>query len=148
MNTHYFIAAALTVGALIPFQLVFNAQLGTFTKSPYTAALIIFLVGAAVLGFITLFVRQPMPVLIEFIKAPPTMWLGGVIAVLYILAVVIITPKLGVGTTAVMIIAGQILMALLLDHFGAFGNPINAINWYRVVGAVFVISGVYLIRTY
>lgn len=48
------------------------------------------------------------PTIGELAEAPPTVWLGGAIAVLYILDVVIVTPKLGLGSTAVLIIAGQI----------------------------------------
>lgn len=37
-NTVFFVAAAFVTGALVPFQVAFNAQLGAVTKSPFTAA--------------------------------------------------------------------------------------------------------------
>lgn len=146
-NSSVMLIAALITGALIPFQLAFNAQLGGVTKSPYTAGLIIFIVGTIALGAMVVTFRQPLPSAHALMSAPPTIWFGGLIATFYILAIVIVTPKLGIGTTAVLIIAGQILMALVLDHLGAFGNPQVSFNIWRLVGAVLVVSGVALIKT-
>lgn len=146
MQNSVLIGAALATGALVPFQLAFNAQLGAVTKSPFTAGLIVFIVGAAVLATVVAVLRQPLPEFGELMRAPKTVWLGGLIATLYILAIVVVTPRLGIGTTALLVIAGQILTALVLDHFGAFGNPHIAINPQRVIGAALVIGGVFLIR--
>jgi len=52
------------------------------------------------------------------------------IATAYIVAIVLLVPKLGVGVTAILIIAGQIVVALALDHFGAIGAP-----QYRLIAA-------------
>lgn len=146
MNSTHFMTAALITGALVPFQLAFNAQLGAVTKSPYSAGLIVFLVGAATLGVTVVLLRQTLPSIADLVQAPPTIWLGGIIAVLYILAIIVVTPKLGIGTTAVLVIAGQLMTALVLDHFGAFGNALHTINWPRAAGALMVVFGVYLIR--
>lgn len=146
-HTNLLIGAAFLTGAMVPFQLAFNAQLGMVTKSPYTAGLIIFLIGAVAMTIAVVTLRHPFPNLGELMKAPPTIWLGGMIATFYILAVVIVTPKLGVGTTAVLIISGQVLMALLLDHLGAFGSPVHELNWPRIIGALLIIVGVVSIRT-
>ena len=45
MNNTLFISTAFITGSLIPLQLVFNAQLGAITKSPYSATLIVFVIG-------------------------------------------------------------------------------------------------------
>ena len=146
-NTYILTASAFITGALVPFQLAFNAQLGGVTKSPYTAGLIIFLIGAAAMAIAVVLTRQPLPSIQEFARAPATIWLGGLIATLYILAIVILTPKLGVGTTATLVITGQVLMALVLDHFGAFGNPLHQMNWHRFVGAALMVAGVVAIQS-
>ena len=147
-NSLYLVLAALLVGAMIPFQLAFNAQLGVAMKSPYTAGLVIFVVGALAMLIMIAVMKQPLPAANAIVNAPSTAWLGGVLASFYILAVVIVTPKLGVGTTVVLVISGQILFALVLEHFGAFGSMQHTFSWSRALGAVLVIAGVFAIRAH
>lgn len=116
-------------------------------KSPYTAGLVIFVVGAFAMLIMIAVLKQPLPAVNAMFNAPLTAWLGGVLASLYILAVVSVTPKLGVGTTAVLVISGQILVALVLEHFGAFKSSQHTFSWSRAVGAILVIAGVITIRT-
>ena len=134
MNQSVFIAAALITGALLPIQLAFNAQLGGVMKNPFTAGLVVFLVGTAALGAIVIALRPAIPPVGEILAAPKTIWLGGLIATLYIIMVVIVTPKIGVGATAAFIVAGQLIAAVALDHFGAFGAPQISLNLARVAG--------------
>jgi transporter family-2 protein len=147
MNASFvFMAVAFVVGALIPVQVAVNAQLGAVTKSPISAGLIIFLVGTVAFVAVTALARPPMPSMAQLATGPKTIWLGGFIAALYILSAVIVAPKLGVGLTTVLIVAGQLLMALLLDHFGAFGNPEQSINLWRLAGAAMIVGGVVVIK--
>ncbi|MGR3501028.1 DMT family transporter [Pseudaestuariivita sp.] len=113
------IFAALATGAVVPLQLVFNGQLGGVLRNAFTASLIVFVVGAALLLALVAIMRPQLPSLAELMAAPRTVWLGGVIATGYIVATVIITPRLGVGLTTGLILVGQLCMALALDHFWA-----------------------------
>ncbi len=54
MNNTFFISTAFITGSLIPLQLVFNAQLGAITKSPYSAALIVFVIGLLAMALVAL----------------------------------------------------------------------------------------------
>ena len=55
-------------------------------------------------------------------------------------------PRIGVASLITVGIAGQIAMALLLDHFGALGLTREPINVGRIAGALLVIAGVVLVR--
>jgi transporter family-2 protein len=55
-------------------------------------------------------------------------------------------PKIGVASLITIGIAGQIAMALLLDHFGALGLAKEPINLGRIAGAALVVAGVILVR--
>jgi transporter family-2 protein len=142
------IAAAFVTGALIPMQVAANAQLGAVTKNAYTAGLIVFLVGTTVLTAIVALSRPQFPSLAELSAAPKIIWLGGIIATVYILSIVIIAPRLGVGVTTVFILAGQIVMAMLIDHFGLFGNPQHSLNLWRAGGALLMVLGIVAIKTH
>ncbi|MEO0859729.1 MAG: DMT family transporter [Pseudomonadota bacterium] len=141
------ILAAFATGALVPLQLVFNGQLGGVTRNAFTASLIVFLIGASVLAAMVVIMRPPLPTVSSLIAAPKTVWLGGLIATAYIIAIVVITPRLGVGLTTALILVGQLCMALALDHFGAFGNPQQTLSIGRAVGLSLMIVGVVTIKS-
>ena len=140
--------AALVTGALVPLQLAFNGQLGGVTRNAFTASLIVFLVGALVLAIVVVTTRPNLPTMSELVAAPKTVWLGGLIATGYIVAIVSLTPKLGVGLTTGLILVGQITTALVLDHLGAFGNPLHTLNAGRLAGLALMIAGIATIKVY
>jgi len=51
-----------------------------------------------------------------------------------------------VATTITLMVAGQLLISLVLDHFGALGVPRAPISLTRVAGVALVIAGVVLVR--
>lgn len=140
------LAAAFGTGLLVPLQLALNAQLGTALRSPVLGAFFIFVVGALATAAACVVLRTGLPSAAALGAVPRTAWAGGLIAVLYILAVVVLVPRVGVATTAVLIIAGQILGAALLDHFGAFGVPRIPLDAARVTDILAVLGGAALVR--
>jgi len=75
---------------------------------------------------------------LQAVREPGTAVLaGGVFSVL---------PALGAATLFALVIAGQVLAAVTLDHFGAFGLTPHPISAARVAGAALLIAGVILIR--
>jgi bacterial/archaeal transporter family-2 protein len=69
-------------------------------------------------------------------------WLGGIIGVVYVIATMMLAPRLGAASFIAAIVAGQMIMALLIDHYGLIGFPRHTIDISRLLGAVFVIGGV------
>lgn len=101
-----------------------------------------------VLIIIVVATRPPLPSVSELVAARKTVWLGGVIATGYIVAIVVLTPKLGVGLTTGLILVGQILTALVLDHLGAFGSAQHMLNAGRLAGLALMIAGIATIKVY
>lgn len=54
-------------------------------------------------------------------------------------------PRLGATTALALIIIGQLVMGIFIDHFGLFGVSTHHVDVARVLGAVLLISGGYLI---
>jgi transporter family-2 protein len=73
-------------------------------------------------------------------------WSGGVFGAAFILLAILLLPSLGAATLFALVIAGQVLAAVTLDHFGAFGLTPHPIGAARLAGAVLLIAGVVLIR--
>src|SRR5262249_22802051 len=81
-------------------------------------------------------------------QAPPWMLLGGVMGALYIGGTIILAPRLGAATMVSLIIAGQIVASVILDHYGWFGLAQHGITLWRVVGVTLLISGVFLVQRF
>lgn len=65
---------------------------------------------------------------------------------MFVLATIILTPKLGATLTLAMMIVGQLTGALVVDHYGLFGGTIVRLSTLRVLGVALLLLGVWLIR--
>jgi bacterial/archaeal transporter family-2 protein len=141
-----FLLLAIAAGVLLPVQAGVNAQLRMVLGSPVAAALISFLVGTAGLALAVVLLKVPLPLARAWAGTTPWQWTGGLIGAVYVLAAVVLAPKLGAGTLVAAVVAGQMLTSLLLDHHGLIGFPVHPLSSVRLLGAVLVIAGVILIQ--
>ncbi|NPV28717.1 MAG: DMT family transporter [Firmicutes bacterium] len=74
-------------------------------------------------------------------QAPWYTYLGGLLGVLIIYAVVASIPKLGVAVATTLIIVGQVSTALVIDHFGLFGLKAVPFTWWKVLGLALLATG-------
>jgi bacterial/archaeal transporter family-2 protein len=143
-----FIFAALVAGgagvALVVMQAL-NAGLGAQLSSALWAGLINYVVSAATIGVFLIAVREPWP-LAAMSRVSPQFWLGGVFGTVYVLASIFLLRRLGAATLIALLVCGQMLGSLLVDHFGLFGVKQNPIDGLRLVGAGLLVGGVLLIR--
>ncbi len=147
-NTYFFIFLALFVGAFLPLQVGVNSKLADAVDSPLISAFLSFCVGTLALLSYILITGVPIANAANAKNASPISWIGGLLGAFYVAVSIILLPKLGVATTVTLIIAGQMLMSLVMDHYGLLGVPVNEISKARVGGAILVIAGVVLIRKF
>lgn len=132
-------------GAMVAMQAPTNAMLAKAGGSPVLAALISFLVGTIAL-FTVWLASGNRPGTSAFGGLPWYAWIGGLYGAVFVGVAAYAAPRIGIAQLITIGIAGQIAMALLLDHFGALGLPREPINLGRLAGAALVIAGVVLVR--
>lgn len=135
----------LLAGGMIALQAPTNVMLARAGGSPVLAALISFAVGTAGL-FVAWLVSGNRPGMAPFAALPWYAWIGGFYGAIYVAVAAFAAPRLGLASLITIGIAGQIAMALWLDHVGAMGLPKEPINMGRVLGALLVVAGVVLVR--
>jgi transporter family-2 protein len=135
----------LAAGGMISLQAPTNAILAKAGGSPVLAALISFAVGSVVLVVVWL-ASGSRPKAAAFAGLPPYAWFGGAYGALYVAVAAYAAPRIGLASLITIGIAGQIAMALLLDHVGALGLPRDPLSLGRIAGALLVIAGVVLVR--
>ena len=147
-NTYLYLFLALLAGAMIPTQAAVNNKMAGFVDSPILSAFISFLVGTAALLAYILISGISLGNLTSAREAPAIAWVGGLLGAFFVAASVFLVPKLGVAMTFSLIIAGQMLITLVIDHYGLLGVPLREISFLRIAGVILIASGVILIRRF
>jgi transporter family-2 protein len=73
-------------------------------------------------------------------------WSGGLFGGIFILLMILLLPPLGAATLIALVVAGQMVAAITLDHFGVFGLTAHPISVSRLAGTALLIAGVVLIK--
>lgn len=72
---------------------------------------------------------------------PPHAWLAGVMGVIAVGSTVFMVPRIGVAAAITLIIAGQLLIAATIDHFGVLGVVSKPVSLERLMGLALVLVG-------
>ena len=139
--------AVVLGGAATALQAPTNAKMMGAVGSPVNAAFVSFAVGTAALGILAL-VLQTRPDMAASRALPWYAWVGGLYGAIFVVAAAWGVPRLGVATTIILMVAGQLLLSVLLDHFGAMGMPKQPISWGRIAGVLMVVGGVLMVRRF
>ncbi|MBA3576682.1 MAG: DMT family transporter [Sphingomonas sp.] len=132
-------------GAMVALQAPTNSMLAKAGGSPVLAALISFTVGTiALLSVWLMSGNRPAPS--SFAGLPWFAWIGGLYGAVFVAVAAYAAPKIGLASLITVGIAGQIAMALWMDHVGALGLPKEPINLGRIAGGLLVLAGVVLVR--
>lgn len=148
MTVFFLLPLAFFAGMALPTQFAINAQLRNVVGGPVLAAGISFLVGTVVLLAATVVARRAVPDLGAAASAPWWMYAGGLLGAGFVLASVILTPRLGAATTVGFFLAGQVIASVIIDHFGLFRVAVHEVTPPRILGAVLILAGVFLVQRF
>jgi transporter family-2 protein len=139
------ILLVFVAGGLISLQAPTNAMLAKAGGSPVLAALISFGVGMLALLVVWLGSGN-RPGVDAFARLPAYAWLGGLYGAFYVAIAAFAAPRIGLASLVTIGIAGQIVTAIAIDHFGALGLMREPVSLVKVLGAALVLAGVVLVR--
>ncbi len=136
----------ISAGVSFVFQQAVNANLSTQIGSPWWAGFISYLGGTLAMFAMIVALRQPWLTAPAIARTSLISWTGGLFGAIYIAISILLLPRLGAALVVALIVLGQMLGALVFDHFALLGVPENPISLTRLVGAALLIAGVVLIR--
>lgn len=143
--TYLYVFLALLAGAVLPIQVGVNNTLRHGIGSAVLAALISFGVGAFCLVTYAVLTRTPWPLMQDMARLPAWAWLGGALGAYYVGMTIFVTPHLGAANLITLTVTTQLVVSLLLDHYGLIGFAQHGINAWRVLGALLLIVGTLLV---
>ncbi len=143
----FFILLALVAGLTIPTQAGINAQLtANWARSPILAATVSFCVGTVGLIVYVVLTRISIPAFADIGRSPWWIWIGGLLGAFFVSTTIFLAPKLGATTMTALILTGQMVTSLYLDHFGYLGYPEHAASPGRIAGVLLIACGAVMVR--
>jgi len=131
------LAGGVAVGLQSPLASMLTQRLGVFES------IFIVHIGGAIFALI--------PILIfgggklgEWRNAPWYALGAGIFGLVVIAAVSYMIPRVGVAASIVTVVAGQLLVGTILDHFGWLGANVRSLDPARALGLIVVMVGVWL----
>ncbi len=145
MTTWIYAALALLSGAALAVQVGLNNGLKERMGHPLPSALCSFATGTLALFTIVLALRPATPRLASFAGSPWWIWLGGVVGAAYITVTITYSGKLGAAGWLGVVVTGQILTSVVLDHYGLLGFKVHTVSPWRILGVVMLLAGAVIV---
>lgn len=139
LNWMYLGIAALS-GAAMALQGTFNAALGKIL-GVWESTFLVHIIGTATALLIMLGLGIGFGNFSKISTVPWYAFLGGILNVLIIYAIVRAIPQIGVGNATTAIIIAQVLTAVLIDSLGVFGMKKFEFHYLDLLGIALLAAG-------
>ena len=138
------VAVAAIVGGLVVMQAPLNSQLGRIVGGVNASAVAL---GVSFLALLALAsVTDGLGGIRRLGDAPLHVAIGGGLAgALYVGSIVFTVRALGVGALTALTIAGQLGLAVVIDHFGWLGVERSPITLAKIAGVALLALGTWLV---
>lgn len=136
-------------GAGLSVQAALNGRLGKEFGSPFYGSLFSFCIGTISVLLFVLVSRLATPAGgfgAVAVRLPWWLWLGGVIGAVFVSVAAVYATRIGLTLFFGVVIAGQLIASVVLDHFGILVAERHPISALRLFGIALLIAGIALIR--
>jgi len=141
MQTGVYLLLALMIGVISAVYLPMNSSVSRYLGSPLTANITFYSV-ALVTSVLLFSVYGDFASIRRIPEVPPLLFLTGFVSAFIVLAITFLIPKLGARQLVIVSIAGQILMAMAISHFGVLESPRDPVTLKKIIGAALLFAGV------
>ncbi|MDA8227943.1 MAG: DMT family transporter [Desulfitobacterium hafniense] len=142
MSNALYVALTVIGGVLAGTQAPINSALSKKVGS-FESALISFFVGTIALSTIVIIFGKGS--LMSALTVPKWQLVGGLLGTVFVTSTILAVPKIGVASAIFSTILGQILIGIIIDHFGFFGVEKIPLDRYRLLGIVCMLVGLLFI---
>ncbi|MEK4974724.1 DMT family transporter [Niallia sp. FSL R7-0648] len=137
-----FYFAAILAGAALSFEGAMYAELGNSIGKIETS-FYNFFIGSIIVGLMWLFWGKGK--LSKVKSSPKWLLVGGILGGIYLAIIVMSVPFVGVGITMVSVIIGQLIMSMVIEHYGWLGSKEAKINKEKIFSVVSMTIALFLI---
>ena len=133
-----------------PLQTTINSELSKQMHSSLFAALVSFTVGTIALFILTIIFNRSLKIKLSqhhLGRIKPLYFIGGILGVVFVTSNIILMPYLGAALTTIVAMLGQMIMGVIIDHFG-IGVPKNEMTFRKFIGLIAIAIGIVLLRLF
>jgi transporter family-2 protein len=139
----------LFAAALLPAQAACNAAIARAVAQPVIAIMVSLLGSLAAIVSFGVLTGRLWPVPLERLGMVPWWaWAAGLGGAFFVSAQAVMVPRLGAALFTSLAVAGQVGMAMALDHFGALNLPQHSASPMRVLGAALIVAGMTIVARF
>ncbi len=138
-----FAALAIAAGVAAALQAATNAGLA---KSAGLGPALVVNTVVVLLGALGLWAAMGAKTTFFPAGASWTLYLGGLFGFVIIASLAFVFPKIGAAYAVALMVGGQCIAALVVDHFGLMGMPRDPVTLQRVIGVALVAAGAVVMR--
>jgi transporter family-2 protein len=131
---------AILSGVIIAIYLPMNSMISRYIGSPI-AATVTFFFGAFITSVIVFLVFGDISSIRNVTKVPPYLYVTGIAGAFMVLLATILIPRLGARKVFLLLLSGQVIMAIIISHFGLLESPKDPITIKKVLGASLLVIG-------
>jgi transporter family-2 protein len=139
-----YLALAAAVGALGGIHVPMNGALGERIQSPLVATLVFYAVGFTCIATLAL-MGADRRAIVALTEVPRWYLAAGVISVVVVGASTFLIPRIGAVTLFVVFVSAQLLVRMVLSHFGWLGSPTSPVSWVKLLGGALLVLGAVLV---
>ncbi len=137
------------LGVVLTTQVASNALLGKALGNEYIPAAVNMVIGLIATAVLTWSLTPEWPSRDMVRDAPWYVWFaGGLMGTIYLTGTIVLAPKIGAGELVGLVVAGQLIFSVMLDHFGWIGFAQHTASLPRLAGCALMIAGVFLIAKF
>jgi transporter family-2 protein len=133
-------------GIAITIQSGVNSQLRTAIQHPLMAAFISFVVGTIALAVLLALSKNSIPGLSQYTSVSWYKYTGGLLGAFVVTVTLVSVTQIGAGNMFVLIVAGQLITAVLMDHFGVLGLKASPVSVQKIFGICLLVAGAWLVN--
>ena len=133
---------AALAGAFIPVMAILNGRLGKSMGEALHASVILFGVGVVFCLTVALVLTKSLPQAADLANAKPIEYLGGFIVGFYVISATLLAPRIGLANFIVCAVSAQIIISVVIDHFGLLGAMVRPVSITRLAGIGLLMAGI------
>jgi transporter family-2 protein len=140
MQSSLNVLLAVFMGIMLAVYLPMNSVVARYLNSTIAASIPFFLI-ALITSVVLLFLSGGSATLLNIKHVPPYFFLSGFISAFMIIGTTFLIPRLGARQLFIVVLAGQLIMAMVLSHFGFLESPKDPITVKKLFGASLLFVG-------
>ena len=90
--------------------------------------------------------KQPLPAFSEYSDVSWYKYTGGFLGAFIVTVTLLSVAQIGAANMFVLVVAGQLITAVFMDHFGLLGMAVKPINLQKTIGILLLVAGAYLVN--